>query len=287
MAFVLALVSAVTYGAADFIGGIAARRAAVLAVVFVSQGAGFLLLLLVVPMMSAAAPQASDLAWGAGAGLGGGIGVALLYRALAIGTMGIVAPVTAVCAVILPIALDVFRGERLSPGAAAGIVTALVAIVLVSQSPPEDAAENIDGSGRRRLPPGLGIALLSGVAIGGFYVCLARTHADAGLWPLVSARATSTLLFAGMLFVAGTARTMPPAVLRLSLAGGLVDVVANALYLLAARRGSLSLVVTLVSLYPASTVLLAGVILRERFSRMQVVGIVLALVAVLLIVSNS
>jgi drug/metabolite transporter (DMT)-like permease len=284
VAALLALVSAALYGAADFFGGLASRRARVLAVVTLAQGTGAVLLLALVPLLPGTSPSVSDLGWGAAAGLAGGAGVAWLYRALAIGTMAIVAPVTAVCAVAIPVAVALILGER--PGAVAliGITIALLSIVLVSQQPAEARAAETRAA---HLPPGIGIALLSGVAIGFFYLFLARTSPDAGLWPLVAARLASTTFFAiGSAATAASLRIPGPA-LRWAVAGGTLDVAANALYLIAARRGALSIVVTLVSLYPASTVLLAKVFLGERFSRVQAAGIVLALTAVLLIVSGS
>ena len=288
MAAVLALVSAALYGAADFLGGLAARRALVIPIVTLAQGTGVVLLLALMPLLPAASPSIADLSWGAAAGLAGGAGVAWLYRALAIGTMAIVAPITAVAAVAIPVAVGLILGER--PGALTliGIITALLSIVLVSQQPVEGLGEKAgQDASSSRMPRGVGIALLSGVAIGLFYLCLARTDPAAGLWPLVAARVASTSMFAVATVATGASLLLPSRALILALAGGALDVVANALYLLAARRGALSVVVTLVSLYPASTVVLAKVFLGERFSRVQAVGIACALAAVLLIVSSS
>ena len=288
MAAVLALVSAALYGAADFLGGLAARRAPVIPVVTLAQGTGVVLLLALVPLLPPASPSIADLSWGAAAGLAGGAGVAWLYRALAIGTMAIVAPVTAVAAVAIPVAVGLILGER--PGALTliGIITALLSIVLVSQQPAEGRADGAQaGTSALRMPRGVGIALLSGVAIGLFYLCLARTAPDAGLWPLVAARVASTSVFAVGTVATGASLLLSSRALTLAIVGGALDVAANALYLLAARRGALTVVVTLVSLYPASTVLLAKLFLGERFSRVQAAGIVCALAAVLLIVSSS
>ena len=284
MAALLALVSASLYGAADFFGGLASRQARVLAVVTLAQGTGAVLLLALVPFLRGASPAASDLWWGAAAGLAGGAGVAWLYRALAIGTMALVAPVTAVCAVAIPVTVALILGER--PGAVSliGITIALLSIVLVSQPPADPHAAGARGW---RMPPGIGIALLSGIAIGFVYLFLARTSPDAGLWPLVAARLASTSFFAVASAAAAASLRIPRRALLWTVAGGTLDVAANALYLLAARRGALSIVVTLVSLYPASTVVLAKVLLGERFSRVQAVGIVCALIAVLLIVNGT
>lgn len=291
MPFVLALVSAGLYGAADFLGGLAARRASVTAVVTVAQGTGFIILLLAVPFLPAATVTAADVGWGAGAGLAGGAGVALLYRALAVGTMAVVAPVTAVCAVLIPVVAELLAGQRLGGRTMAGIVIALVAIVLVGQQSTEgsgDAEGHVTAEARTTSPrAGLGLALLSGVAIGFFYLCLARTGPDAQMWPLLAARGASTLVFAAGAIAAGVSLRLPALVLQQATSGGVLDVTANALYLVATRGGALSIVVTLVSLYPASTVLLARLVLAERVSRVQAVGIVCALAAVVLIVSGG
>src|ERR1044072_2392265 len=137
----LALISAVLYGSADFCGGLTARRANTVATVFVSQLAGLILILLALPFLPAATVSTRDWIWGVVAGLSGGIGVALLYRALAIGTMAVVAPVTAVCAAMIPVFFGFAVGERLGPITIAGIVLAFVAIVLVSQPRKTDRDE--------------------------------------------------------------------------------------------------------------------------------------------------
>ena len=115
MAYLLALGSAALYGAADFFGGLASRRTNTLAIVVASQGVGLVLLALMLPLLPEATPSEGDLVWGGAAGLAGGIGVTLLYRALAVGRMAVVAPTTAVCAVMIPVVTDILRGERLGP----------------------------------------------------------------------------------------------------------------------------------------------------------------------------
>src|SRR5262245_21523581 len=164
---VFALVSAVCYGAADFLGGITAKRATTLGVVVVSQLAGLLILLAVFPLLPPAAPVRIDFLWGALAGVTGGGGVALLYRALAIGVMSVVAPTTAVCAVVIPVLVSVALGERLAATTFGGIALAIVAIVLVSQSNEGNATSRTD-AGQRRTKAFV-LAMLSGVVIGFFF----------------------------------------------------------------------------------------------------------------------
>ena len=285
MAYLLALSAAALYGTADFLGGLAARRANTLAVVVTSQGCGLTLLLLSLPLLPEATPAARDLVWGGAAGLIGGVGLALLYRALAVGRMAVVAPTTAVCAVLIAVATGVLRGERLGSLTMLGVALAIVAIVLVSQQ--RAAAAGAVSVRAGALPPGVGLALVSGVAIGLFFLALAETDAGAGMWPLVAARAASVTLFSVIALVSGRPLRLAAPVARIALVGGAVDVGATALYLLASRYGPLSVVVTLLSLYPASTVILARVVLGERLNGWQVTGVACAALAVTLIVGRG
>ena len=278
----LALASAACYGAADFLGGLTSKRASTLAIVVVSQLTGLLQLLVAFPFLPAASPHRMDFVWGAVAGLTGGTGVALLYRALAIGVMAVVAPTTAVCAVVIPVLVAIGLGERPGFVTIVGIVLAIIAIALVSQSDhPEPVLHGQRaGSGASAFT----LALLSGVAIGLFFVALARTTTEAGVWPLVAARAVSVSLFGAMALLASQSLRLSGGTLRIVVAGGSLDMIANLLYMIATRSGPLSVVVTLASLYPASTVLLARVVLHERLSWRQWVGVVCAMIAVMAIV---
>jgi len=282
---VLALLSAACYGAADFLGGLTAKRASTLAIVVVSQLSGLLLLLLMFPLLPAASPVRADYLWGAFAGLTGGAGVALLYRALAIGVMAIVAPTTAVCAVAIPVLVAIGLGERPSILTVGGIGLAIVAIGLISQSSHPDPAPHEDNQiAVDSHMSAFSLALVSGVLVGLFFLALARTSNEAGLWPLVAARIVSVSLFAGMALVASQSLRLPTGILGTVVAGGVLDMLANLLYMIATRSGPLSVVVTLASLYPASTVLLARAILHERLNARQWIGIACALVAVMTIV---
>ena len=282
---VLALASAACYGAADFLGGFTAKRAGTLAIVVFSQLSGLVLLLVMLPLLPAAAPVKTDYVWGALAGLSGGGGVALLYRALAVGVMAVVAPTTAVCAVAIPVLAALALGEQPRPITMGGIGVAIVAIWLVSQSnhPDPDPLEH-DAAGPGSRASAFSLALLAGVVIGIFFLALARTSDKAGLWPLVAARAVSVSLFATMARLASQSLHLPTGIRAAVVAGGVLDMLANLLYLIATRSGPLSVVVTLASLYPASTVLLARVVLHERLSPRQWIGVVCAMAAVALIV---
>ena len=279
VASVLAVLSSLAYGAADFLGGLATKRGStVFAAVVWSQGTGLVLVLLALPFFPRASPTAADLGWGAATGLAGGVGLALLYRGLAVGVMSVVAPVTAVCAVIIPVGAGVAMGERPARVAIAGVALALVSIVLISQSGRVE-----EGKDART---GVPIAIASGIAIGIFLVCLERTGPTAGLWPLVPARIVSVsfIAFAGLIAretVLPRRESWP-----IIASGGALDMVANIFYLLAVRQGPLSIVATLTSLYPAGTILLARVVLRERLRLIQQAGVACAVLAIVLIVSG-
>jgi len=240
--------------------------------------------LLVLPFLPAAAVSSRDWIWGFVAGLSGGIGVALLYRALAVGAMAVVAPTTAVIAAMIPVLFAFALGERLRLVTWSGVALALIAIALVSRP----VRQNDSKPGQTRaLPPGFALALLSGVAVGIFFLSLARTSTTAGMWPLVAARIASIALFGLIALITGRTLRMSATPLATAVTGGALDMAANALYMIAARIGPLSVVVTLASLYPASTVLLARVVLGERLSVVQIGGIVCALAAVLIIVGTT
>ena len=273
MAIVLALASAIVYGAADFLGGLASRRTSTISAVVWSQAVGLVLLAGVLPLFGGHAVP-GDIFWGAICGVAGAVAIVALYRGLAIGTMGIVSPVSAVLGASIPVLYGLtFRGEHPTLFAGAGILAALGAVVLVSAEPGGRAERT------QFFPPGIPEALLAGVAFGAFFIALAQTRADAGMVPLLAARATSlVLLVAGGLAFGGAAnvRLARPA-LGLVLLCGTLDMSANVLYVLAAHHGLLAIVAVLTSLYPAATVALAAFVLRERLGRLQWIGVALAL----------
>src|SRR4051794_25349959 len=280
---IFALSAAVLYGSADFFGGLSARRANTIATVVISQFAGLVLLLAALPFLPAASVSPRDWFWGVCAGISGGGGVALLYRALAVGTMAVVAPITAVISAIIPVLFGFAMGERVGLVTAAGILLALIAIVMVSQQP--NATESPGRTGA--LPPGVLLALLAGVVVGIFFLSIAQTRSVSGMWPLLTARFVSVGLFALVALVSGnTLRIRQPASVTATV-GGALDMLANVLMMLAVRVGPLSIIVTLVSLYPAGTVILARFVLSERLSLIQNAGLLCALIAVLLIVGTS
>jgi uncharacterized membrane protein len=245
-------------------------------VLLISQGVGLLGMLLVAVVVGGR-PSGADLAYGAAAGLAGAAGVAMLYRGLASGSMSLVAPITGVVAVVVPIAVGVGGGERPANLQYAGIIAAVAAVVLLSAG----------GTRAARLRrSALLLSLGAGIGFGLFYVAIARTSTGANLWPLVAARGASV---AALLVVSGFARRRPSfgAANPLVIVGaGMFDVSANALYLLAVHGGLLSITAVLVSLYPVATVLCSVIVLGERLRAAQMAGVAAALVAVVLITSG-
>lgn len=272
----LALASAVVYGTSDFLGGLASRKASVFGVVALSQVAGLAALLALLPWLGGPVTVA-DLAWGIAAGLAGATGLVVFFRTLAAGVMSVVAPVTAVTAAAVPVLVGLLEGDRIGVWSAAGIVLALIAVVLVSA---EGGLSALRAARPASLPP----ALAAGAAFGVFFVFLDRTGDGSGLTPLVAARLASVCLVVAVAFAGRRPLRVARPALPLVVASGVGDMSANALFLLATQQGGqLAIVGVIASLYPVSTVLLAQVVLRERLVPAQLAGLASAFAAVVLI----
>lgn len=266
------LASAVSWGAGDFCGGLAARRTGIFQAVIGSQAIGIVLLAGLALGVGERVPSVPALALCGLAGVLGAVGLLALYRALAEGRMGIAAPVSGVLSAGVPaIAAALVDG---APGALklAGFGVALLAVWLVSRGP-----------GATVRPRDLGLPILAGFGFGLFIVVIGRANAGAVFWPLVAARAASlTLLTAAAL--AARQPVWPARRDWALLAGsGVLDAGGNSFLVLAAQTGRLDVAAVLSSLYPASTVLLARAILKEHLSRRQMLGVLAALAAIVLI----
>jgi drug/metabolite transporter (DMT)-like permease len=272
----LALGAAVSYGVSDFTGGLLSRTTRVFVVVLLSQIVSSALLLGVVPFWEADV-SGSAIGWGAAAGLAGVSGASLLYRGLAIGRMSVVAPITGVLGAGVPVVVGLAAGERPGPMALAGAGLGLLAVVLISRAP-DPAVDAPPDS-----PRGIAEALGAGLGFGLFFVLLERSPVDSGLWPLVGTRISMIVLVGGIVAL-GRISVRIPAGMALPLVGlGFVNVLSDLLYLLATRRGLLSLVAVITSMYPATTVLLARLFLDERMAGQQLVGLAMGGVSVALI----
>ncbi|TQF73247.1 EamA family transporter [Rhodococcus spelaei] len=278
----LALLAAVGYGVSDFVGGIASRRVAALRVVIVSYPVSLLIVLAVAPL--AGGEFSSDaMLWGAASGVAGGLAVWWFYLALAEGPMSVVSPLTAVLVAGVPVAVGFAIGERPGPLALAGVVLALVAVVMVSRETAETAGEAVDGHRVNFTPRVAWLTVGSGLAFALAFVCLHEIGDGSGLWPLAASRASATVVVWVVALAARQFAAPPRGVIRLALGIALLDVTANAAMMYAFSGGLLSLVSVIGSLYPAATVLLAMTVLGERVGRLQRVGMVLALAAVAMI----
>jgi drug/metabolite transporter (DMT)-like permease len=279
----LALVSAIVWGVADFVGGLASRRSTPLQTLIITTPTG---LLGVIPLAILVGGNVhGSVLPGLAAGVCGAVGILLLYAALTLGPMGVVSPISAVLGAAIPVLVGLARGERPGVPAYVGMVLAVVAIVTVGLEP---SSPTDDASHQRLSPRALLLAIGAGIGIGGFFAIIAQAPSDAGLWPVVFARSMSTtimLTLAAIWMLRGVRPLLPPTrSVRLQAAlAGLLDVGANVFFLVATQSGLLSIVAVLGSLYPAATVFLARFVLAERLRPMQKVGMVTSIVAAALL----
>ncbi|GHE81079.1 hypothetical protein GCM10014715_40690 [Streptomyces spiralis] len=271
IALLLALGSSLAYGCADFLGGLGARKAHVLRTVMVAAPASLAVELLLWPVLGASFGPAA-VGWGAASGVASAAAFALLYRSLAIGPMNVLSPVTALVSAALPVGVGLVQGEHLTAVGLVGLPLALAAVVLVSAGHGAGSSR----PSRTALLPAFG----AGAAIALQLVFLHQAPSDSGVAPLIVGRAVSssvTLAAAGLMH-----RRLGPErpAYAVSAAAGVLDSVANLLFLLAARSGDLTVVAVITALYPAGTVLLARGVLAERIHRGQLVGLGTAAVAV-------
>jgi drug/metabolite transporter (DMT)-like permease len=286
----LALSSSLCWGVSDFIGGVQARRVSLLRVILVSQGVGLCCLVVLIAARGAGPPALMRLLPAAAAGLGGIAALTAFYRALAIGTMSIVAPISATGAAV-PVIVGVAGGDRPAALQLAGILAAIVGVVLASRETGSGPRER--GAARASVA----LALVAALGFGSFFVGMRSSARADVLWALFAARAAGVLALLVTAAVRGGVRGSPggsrgagrSAAGRAAVplvAIGILDLSANGLYALATRHGLLSVVAVAASLYPLATVLLARALLGERVRRVQELGIVAALAGVVMIAAG-
>lgn len=275
MSVLLALIAAVAYGVSDFVGGIAARRTSAWPVAFMGS-VGAIVCTVLIALVIPGDPTAIDLGWGALAGIGSGLGGSFLYRGLAAGRMGVVAPVSAVGAAIVPVVVGVSTGERPELLIWFGIATAVPGIWLVSREP-----------GGGSIAAGLVDGVLAGIGFGLLFAAIGQVPEGAGYWPLALAQVT------GLVAVVGAATALraswhPSA--RSEVTGGLsAGALASAAalcFLLATQSGLLTVAAVLASLYPAFTILLAATVLKEPIHRGQALGLAFCTLSVALVAAG-
>jgi drug/metabolite transporter (DMT)-like permease len=267
------LASSLSWGAGDFGGGLASKRSPVYGVAIVSQLVGLVLVTALALVLSIPMPAPGSLVWGGLAGVFSAVGLVSLYRGLSTGRMGVVAPVSAVVSAAVPALYGAFLEGQPTPRQLLGFAVAFVAIWLVSRTA---------GGGPVRLAE-LGLGTLAGLGFGGFLILLDRASNVDILWSLAVVKGVSTALLLGIALLARQTRMPSTGNLPLVLLTGALDSGGNLLYALASRMGRLDIAAVLSSLYPAVTVLLARLLLKESLSRAQWVGAAAALAAVALI----
>lgn len=272
----LALAAAALYGLSDFFGGFVSRRASVWTVAVASQ-VGALLIIGMAAWLTEGEPTPADLAWGALAGIGTGTGTAFLYRGLAEGRMGVVAPISAVGTALVPVAVGVVTGDRPPIVTWIGIACALPAIWFVSST------DGTDGLESSRLGSGVVDGVLAGLAFGLMFAALGQVPDTAGLAPLVAAEVASIPAVIALATVMRGSWIPRERAAGWGLAVGGLSAVAAVLFLFATQAGLLTVSAVLTSLYPVFTVLLAATILRERIHRLQAIGLGMAGIAVVLV----
>lgn len=278
LAISLAIGAAVLWGVADFLAGLASRRLSVPLVLLLVEGGGLLVVGTVTLAVGEPWPGA-ETAWLAlAAGAAGVTALGLFYRALAIGTMSVVAPVAAT-GVALPVVVGLATGDRPSALAAAGLGIAVVGVLLASREQHEDAAAA--RAGRASLL----FALAAATGFGVFFVAFDAAADGSELWTLTLARAVAVPPLIAILLLSGTARPVRRDALQVA-GVGVIDMSATACLALANTRGELSVVSVLGSMYPVTTVVLAGLVLRERLTPVQGAGILAALTGVALVAAG-
>jgi drug/metabolite transporter (DMT)-like permease len=279
---IIGLSSALVFGSADFLGGLAARRMSAVLATAIAALVGLVVLCVALPVIGGTW-SGSAVLLGMLSGVSGAVAIGLLYACLAIGPMSILSPLTAVVSAIVPLTIGLVGGERLGPVGYVALGLAVIAIVLVGFVPERGVV--------RPTAKGVLMAIGSGIAIGTFLVIIDRTPDDSGIVPLVVNRATSAaIMFTVVLAAWLIARWRQAghvdlkrgswlAGLRFAIACGVIDAIANVGLLVGVRIGELSVMAVLTALYPAGTIILAAIVLKERIAPVQYAGLVLAVLA--------
>ena len=272
--------AALCWGFADFLGGVRTKALTLALVLLVSQLTGLVAIAIVVAAGQLEAPSFGDVAPAIGAGIAQLVGIAALYRALAIGTMSVISPISASGAAALPVIVGVATGERPEALQFVGMGAAFVGVVLATRAP-----ESSEGAGASR--EALALSGLAAIGFGAFFIGMDAAVADSGpYWSLLVARITACAVLGAVLLALRPRLSFNRSVLPSLALIGLLDVGANAFFALGTDTGLLSVVSVLASLYPVATVILARALLHERLVRIQAVGVVVALAGVALIAAG-
>ena len=267
------IASAATWGAGDFLGGLASKRTSPYRVLFLGQLAGLIPFFFLALLTNEIIPPAVDVLWSALASLLGLAGLVFLYRALAGGQMTIAAPVSALFSALIPVVFAIFTVGLPSITTLIGFILAFLAVWLISQA---------DGMNLRFSLSDLRLPLTSGLFFGLYFIVLHRATLHTFYWPLAISRLVGVLALGLVAFLSRQPALPPRSLWGIVILSGILDIAGNGFYALAARTGRLDVAAVLGALYPASTVLLAWLILKEKISRIQTIGILCAFAAIVL-----
>jgi drug/metabolite transporter (DMT)-like permease len=270
---IFSLTAVGVWGASDFLGGLGARRANAFLFTSIVHASGMVLAGLLAFAIRSPFPEGNSLRWALAAGAVGGVALAVFYRALAGGQMGLIAPVAAVLGAAIPTIVTAFFEGLPGRRHVFGFVLAGIGVWLISRG------EEQIGQKESR-PKGLGMAVLAGCGFAGFYLCVHQAGNGSALWISVCSRFASLIVTFAFVVFGRQFRTVPRPVLAIAVTAGILDITGSVVFVRASQLGRLDAAVVLSSLYPAITVLLARIFLKEHFSRSRTVGMLAALVAV-------
>ncbi len=276
IAIILGLAASLSWGVADFFGGLQSRRMPVVAVVLGSQLSGLVLVVTVVAIRGEAPPGGDFALYAALSSVAGIVGLTAFYQALSIGSMGVVAPLSSTAAVI-PVIVGIATGDRPSALQGAGVALAIGGVVLASREAGDEAGSS------RAVSAGAGLALLSALGFGLFFLAIDRASDADVLWAVCVNRAVSAALLGAALIAIRPPMSLRGGDLRILAMVGVLDITANGLFAVASTMGLVSVVAVLSSLYPVMTVVLARFVLGERLRPIQRAGAAAALAGVALI----
>jgi drug/metabolite transporter (DMT)-like permease len=262
------LAAVFAWGTSDFLGGYGSRRANAFMLTAIAHLSGLLLMAGIALASHAPFPSRSAVAWALLGGLSGGGALAIFYRALATGRMGLTAPVAAVLGAAIPTAFGIFREGLPQAVQVAGFVMAATGIWLISRTEDESSRE------------GIGMAALAGIGFAGFYLCMKQAGDGSAFWLAATSKVASLTLTGLIVLIGRSARDIDRRGVALGILAGCLDIIGSVLFIRASQTGRLDAAVVLSSLYPAVTVLLARFILKEHFTRWKALGMVAALLAV-------
>ena len=265
----LSLAATFAWGMSDFLGGYASRRANAFLLTTITHVSGTALMVLLALVFHSSFPAKSGVVWAMAAGIVGGASLAIFYRALSAGNMGLTAPVAAVLGAVIPTIVDIFTEGVPGPVTIAGFVLAGVGIWLISRT-----------EGQAGRPQGIGMAVLAGMGFAGYFLCIKQAGNSSVFWIAATSRAVSFVTTGAMVLATRAFRPMNLTGIGWGLLTGMLDITGSAFFIRSTQAGRLDTAVVISSLYPAITVLLARLVLKEHFSRWKLVGMLAALLAV-------